>query len=55
MGLRRFVLPLVVTAVAAALIGAAAVAQYSPLVGMPLVVVVGLGALWLLATHGADL
>ena len=55
MSLRRMRVPALAVAVAAALMGAAAVAQYRPLLGMPLVIAIGLGALWLLAARGAEL
>ena len=52
MPLRRVLVPALV---AAALLSAAALAQYNPLLGIPLVVAVGLGTLWLLTTYGAEL
>jgi hypothetical protein len=55
MSLRQLLPPLVGVAVAAALLGAGAIAQYRPLVGIPLIVVAAIGAIWLLATYGTDL
>ena len=40
---------------AAALMGAAVVAQYYPAVGLPLAIAVSAAALWLLLRYGAEL